>query len=98
MTVDSINLPPYTAISGGSVAITDPLLMANVDDIIDRCVYLAHIDHAVYNVHPMETAASTSPSHMVTNMDPDYEALHPYFGWLPFDMVKETALCKRSGV
>jgi hypothetical protein len=27
---------------------------------------------------------------MVINMDPDYEALHPYFGWLPFDMVKET--------
>jgi hypothetical protein len=62
----------------------------DIDDIIDRCVYLAHIDHAVYTVHPTETTASTPTSCMVTNTDPDYEALHPYFGWPTFDMVKET--------
>jgi hypothetical protein len=66
------------------------LFSAGIDDIIDQCVYHALIDHAVYSVHPMETTVSTSPPHTVTNMDPDYEALHPYFGWLPFVTVKET--------
>jgi hypothetical protein len=80
-TVASINMPL------ASKRTTTP---GDIDDIIDWCVYLAHIDHAVYTVHPMETTASTPTSHTATNTDPDYEALHPYFGWLPFDMVNET--------
>jgi hypothetical protein len=70
-----------------------PMRCSSLEPIFDQCVYLAHIDHAVYNVHLTETAASTSPSHMVTNTDPDYESLCPYFGWLPFDTVKETFAC-----
>jgi hypothetical protein len=60
------------------------------DDILDCCVYLAHMDPIVYTVHPMETIASAPSPHMVTAADPDYEVLHPYFGWLPLDTVKET--------
>jgi hypothetical protein len=90
MTVDSINMPLNITMDSGSVDTTDPLLIADFDNIIDWCVYFAQVDHGVYTVYLTETAASSSPPFMVTNMDPDNEVLYPYFGWLPFDMVKET--------
>jgi hypothetical protein len=90
MTVASVNMPPGIAKDSGFVDVTNTLLTADIDGVIDLCVYYAHIDHAVYSVHLTETVASTSPPRMGTNMDPDYEVLHPYFGWLPFDMVKKT--------
>jgi hypothetical protein len=73
-----------------STILPTPDDMKDVDDIIDQCVYLAHTDHVVYSAHPMETVASMTSPRMVTNSGPDYEALHPYFGWLPLAMVKET--------
>jgi hypothetical protein len=85
LSVDPIVLAPPIA---GDCAILPPL--SNVDDILDRCVHLAHIDPVVYTAHPTETIASVPSPHMVTAADPDYEALHPYFGWLPLDTVKET--------
>jgi hypothetical protein len=64
--------------------------MKDVDNIIDQCVYLAHTDHIVYTAHPTETVASMTSPCTVTNSDPDYDALRPYFGWLPLATVKET--------
>ena len=60
------------------------------DDIIDRCVYYTQLASATYSVHPAMTAVSASHPHTITDTEPDYEALHPYFGWLPLEMVKAT--------
>jgi hypothetical protein len=70
-------------------AILPPL--SNIDDILNRCVYLAqHTDPVVYSAHPTETIASTPSPRTVTMADPDYDVLCPYFSWLPLDTVKET--------
>ena len=49
-----------------------------VDDIVDDCVMHSNVD--LYEVHSRE----------VTKQEPDYEALRPFFGWLPVDVVKRT--------
>ena len=49
-----------------------------VDDIVDDCVMHSNVD--LYEVHSRE----------ITKQEPDYEALRPFFGWLPVDIVKRT--------
>ena len=64
--------------------------LSDIDDILDRCVYLAHTDPVVYTAHTTETIASAPSPRTVTTADPDYDVLRPYFGWLPIYTVKET--------
>jgi hypothetical protein len=65
--------------------------LPDIDDILDRCVYLTHMDPVVYTAYPMETITSAPlPHSTLTAADPDYDALRTYFCWLPLDMVKET--------
>jgi hypothetical protein len=91
--ISTLPQPPLDPIDVAPTAAKDSTILSplpDVDDILDQCVYLAHTNHVVYTAHPMETIASTPLPHMVTAADPDYEALHPYFGWLPLDMVNKT--------
>jgi hypothetical protein len=86
LSVDPIVLAPPIA---EDCAILPPL--SDIDDILDHCVSLAHLDPVVYTVHPTETIASAPLPRTATAADPDYDMLHPYFGWLPIN-TKEICL------
>jgi hypothetical protein len=69
---------------------TTALTDADIDAVIDRCVYYAQTDGTAYSIHNLESTVSASSPRTISDKDPDYEALRPYFGWLPLDTIKET--------
>ena len=74
--------------SDGCDVITDALDTVPSDDldvIIERCVFHATLHSFQAQMDNFATCPRT-----VTTKEPNYETLHPYFGWLPTDVVKET--------
>jgi hypothetical protein len=67
---------------------TDALATVPSDDInvvIEHCVF-----HATLHSFEAQLAPDANRPRTVTTRAPDYEALRPYFGWLPINVVKET--------
>jgi hypothetical protein len=56
-------MQPTVAKDSGFVDASATLFDADIDEIIDHCVYYVQVEHATYSVHNMETTVSASPPH-----------------------------------
>jgi hypothetical protein len=91
-----------TALSDSSSSLAgnqDTLSTLDIDDLIDRCTSTtsgarlgssAHVHQRAYQADSTFTVVSQPSPCTVTPTEPDYDAICPYFGWLPLDIIKET--------
>lgn len=64
---------------------SDTLSLDDIDDVIKCSVY-----QAMLHYYEAQTNVSTQCPYTVTTKEPNYETLHPYLGWLPYNDIKET--------